>query len=615
MSGRGLTLTPSQATWRLKAGKPFDVTGGVKIATKGLKIRITGAAKTSKKTGKATVYYTVRRPLSSPKYIYTDDWNTVVETALAEADKIEKKVAATAILELRDERKLRYEDLMAATKDLSDARSLLRLLQCVANLSDQKLPAIDELMHSLSLMLDTQLSVRAVVKAGLESEDFYAARPYRSRDELSLYLEEILPKARLIPTNEEVMFEFFTEIQDTIAETTFEQYDTTITQFSEWLKKPFMFAIAKDVAAFVRLKTVTVTKYGRFFKAPTHDHRRNILKTFFNFLKAHNFYFRDNPVVLKRLGNRGRTPSREDIISGEDLQKLLNAARWEDIPFIVCSFILGIRSDTIPRLRWKNFDWDRGDVEISYLISKCGKAHAKLTPEVRATLEPFMQCRGPLIVHAETPARVRQLAKKLGIVRGDFNNHARKSAISHRYAELLATTNKHEAAATMDLEFGNSEEVRKMWYECRLKPEQAAQYRACKRILPPVINLSVIEARWYLTFQLEGYVRNKMAILARKKQFNPLTAPEIVENITLLQVSKAAKYFVAGPSFPSCIQIVGGSPGMPILPIRREIRKGRKKHRRLGTNPPPDLVAMLNEKAPKEGPTQLDFLHDIAMKN
>jgi hypothetical protein len=190
-----------------------------------------------------------------------------------------------------------------------------------------------------------------------------------------------------------------------------------------------------------------------------------------------------------------------------------------------------------------------------------------LSPDVLEMLKPYRHCKGPVVPQRCTPDRARSRAKQLGVVEGNFANHGRKTAISHRGTELELEGMKQGAVVTqLEHENGHSKQVSDTWYRYRRNAAQVASWRAAKRIMPETV-ISVYEARLYLTTQITGYVRVKMEIRQRKLEWNAESDPKVIATLMLQELDDAKKYFAEGPSLPTFVKIA--DPNVPILPLQR----------------------------------------------
>jgi hypothetical protein len=317
---------------------------------------------------------------------------------------------------------------------------------------------------------------------------------------------------------------------------------------------------------------VKKSELGEKVNPQVFNHLRSILRSFFTWQigKRHYPGVLGNPVVVKRIPNRGKGANPEHIIKPGDLQRWLDGVVWDDLPYLICTAILGIRPETVMRLSWENFYWDAGYVEIAEIISKCGKACPPLTDLVKEMLVKYRDCRGPVVVFDGTPERVRQVAKQLGIVKR-FHNNARKSAISYTWKMLMEKYENEEKVETLMSEwFGNSQEVRRLYYKVKVTHPDAIAYFACTRVVSEV-SLTPDDVENYRQRQILAFLRTHLEIAAKGNVHNPATTLDILENISEEVLKKAGETYPKA-SLPGFITIspFASRQIAPIKPFKRK---------------------------------------------
>ena len=204
--------------------------------------------------------------------------------------------------------------------------------------------------------------------------------------------------------------------------------------------------------------------------------------------------------------------------------------------------------------------------------------------------EPFRNCKGPIVPVRISPERARATAKQHGVITGNFANHARKSAASYRGSELEPLIGELNTVVRLEHEHGHSREVSEAWYQHRPKHEAALAWRKVMRRWDEV-EISVYQARLYLTSQITGLTRIKMELLYRDLQWNAFTDPDKVDKIMMREMKLATQFFEDGPSLPTFVKIT--DPTVRILPLMRN----NLKSLRLDCLPS-DYLSVMNKKVP-----------------
>jgi integrase len=161
-----------------------------------------------------------------------------------------------------------------------------------------------------------------------------------------------------------------------------------------------------------------------------------------------------------------------EILTSEEMVKLLAHAPADLLPFIVLCGFAGLRSIEVQRLDWNAIDFDDDYIEVREEAAKQheGEILRRIVPmsaNVKAWLLKVRKSSGPVCPFAKVENELKPLCKAAGVIWK--HNWLRHSAISYR----IALTGDIPRVAD---ESGNSPYVIRKNYLNRRKPWQAAQW-------------------------------------------------------------------------------------------------------------------------------------------
>lgn len=184
---------------------------------------------------------------------------------------------------------------------------------------------------------------------------------------------------------------------------------------------------------------------------------RAVMKTVFNHARRYDLYKNNNPVALARL--RGRRRRIPQILSNEDIRKLLPALDFREYVMVVLDLTTGLRLSELFALQWQDVDFANFRISVNRSIVKQRVGACKtdasldaipLHPEIRELLR---QWRARAIYSSEFDwifasrhtegkkpywgapimrKKIKPIAQKLGISRLEGWHTFR-----HTYASLL----------------------------------------------------------------------------------------------------------------------------------------------------------------------------------
>ena len=161
-----------------------------------------------------------------------------------------------------------------------------------------------------------------------------------------------------------------------------------------------------------------------------------------------------------------------EILTAEEMVKLLTHAPDDLLPFLVLCGFAGLRSIEVQRLDWNAIDFDDDYIEVREETAKQheGEILRRIVPlsaNVKAWLLKVRKSSGPVCPFAKVENELKPLCKASGVIWK--HNWLRHSAISYR----IALTGDIPRVAD---ESGNSPYVIRKNYLNRRKPWQAAQW-------------------------------------------------------------------------------------------------------------------------------------------
>jgi hypothetical protein len=362
-----------------------------------------------------------------------------------------------------------------------------------------------------------------IFQAGHRLLGLVSTRPGLTVDHVFKALDMTFPNGVAGFSNAKYIAEYKKSCEYRVKEETFTQWAFHLNAFSVWLGKSFIWATPADFEHYIRSKTIKKNPDGADkVVQSTHDHLIDVFRTYYNWLRGRAYYspLLDNPVQMKRIGTRRRLPKESAIFSAQEYALLLASLPWWAIPTAVCLFELGVRPGVIKRLSFSDVELD-AVVHLTRLINKAGAAYPVLYPGIKAKLMPWSHCSGPVMVYAGILELIRDTIREV-LGREDYNDDARKTAISMR-AAILIHEDAANAEARLDEEFGNSSDVREIYYRVRRLPKGQAAVDAAKAYFavswePTPVSLPAAKAREMREAQIRSAGRVAMAISEAKQE-------------------------------------------------------------------------------------------------
>lgn len=181
-----------------------------------------------------------------------------------------------------------------------------------------------------------------------------------------------------------------------------------------------------------------------------HNHRNNIkalfkwslTKNYVRYMPQYNGTVADGSTSVASKHFK-KTP---DVYSPEELKKLLEAAHWSMIPWLIAANYSGIRKSEIARLTWADIDWDEGAFVLKTEITKTSNRRmAYFPPHVKdgfKLLADMAKLKGRTkLVHGNISKLIAKLRKEAQVTYRQ-NGH-RKAYITYAMA---VTRNAEEIA-------------------------------------------------------------------------------------------------------------------------------------------------------------------------
>jgi len=167
----------------------------------------------------------------------------------------------------------------------------------------------------------------------------------------------------------------------------------------------------------------------------SYNNFRLALITLFEFAKKRKYLSTDWDEfgsVEKMKGNGGAI----EIFAPEEISKLLAAASFDLIPFLVIGAFAGLRSAEIERLDWRDVKFESGFVIIEAAKAKtASRRQVEMHPNLRAWLKPYAKKEGRVYPHNDDWL-YKMLRKASATAKVPWKHNAlRHSYISYRVAE------------------------------------------------------------------------------------------------------------------------------------------------------------------------------------
>lgn len=243
------------------------------------------------------------------------------------------------------------------------------------------------------------------------------------------------------------------------------------------LSGPYLYIVGLNLRRFAadfpgEIRKVTSAQIDAWLRkenrsAVTRNDRLKRIKNLFNFAKRRGFLPRNEETAAESLKPVRERGSDVGILTPEEMQRLLDAATDDLLPFLTIGGFAGLRMAEICRLDWKAVNLERRLIELRAEQAKTATRRLVPISENLAAWLDRLDRRGPVVPYEGILTRGRKLAKALGI---DWPHNAlRHSYISYRIAEV-------QNAAQVALEAGNSPAIIFKHYRELVTREEAQQW-------------------------------------------------------------------------------------------------------------------------------------------
>ena len=199
----------------------------------------------------------------------------------------------------------------------------------------------------------------------------------------------------------------------------------------------------KFVEAFqLPIGEITVQEIDRYFRdlkgvsPTTKNSRRRIIVTMFSFARKQGYLHPDRKTAAQLSSTYKEPDAKVTIFTPDEMRRILMSAHSRILPMIAIGAFAGVRSAEIQRLRWEDFNWERGYIEIQGKVSKtAARRLVPLTDNLRQWLSPWREEKGRIVSIKSVSGALSDTAVKAGIPGGWRQNGLRHSYISYRVAE------------------------------------------------------------------------------------------------------------------------------------------------------------------------------------
>jgi integrase len=187
---------------------------------------------------------------------------------------------------------------------------------------------------------------------------------------------------------------------------------------------------------------------------------RRRLIVVFTFAKARG-YLSENPMDdVERVKEH---PSEVGILTVAEMERLLNCASFETLPYWAISAFAGLRRAEVERLTWSEIDFDGGYIEVKARKAKTASRRiVTIEANLRTWLEAYRHCIGFVCP--------KNLQKKINDDRDRASLHLDwpQNALRHSFGSYHLS--RFNDAARLALEMGNSPAIIFRHYRELVKP-------------------------------------------------------------------------------------------------------------------------------------------------
>ncbi len=264
-----------------------------------------------------------------------------------------------------------------------------------------------------------------------------------------------------------------------------------IRRFARDFQMPISHVCTRDIEEWLCKLTTSLATRNNF--------RRHII-TLFNFARRRGYIPRDRETEAKWLEKPKLKSKPIQIFTPQELSEFLSVAEGQPKLAIAIGAFTGIRSAELLRLRWENFNWEEGVIDLGCDQTKT--ASRRLVPilePLRAWIAPFVKRGGSVLGYSLAVCLAEAFAttaKKADKARKERDPDAadlkwKANGLRHSYASYrLAMI---EDVAKVSLEMGNSPQKVFSNYRKVVTKSQAAAWFAVMPVVPEnVVPMSAV---------------------------------------------------------------------------------------------------------------------------
>ncbi len=165
-----------------------------------------------------------------------------------------------------------------------------------------------------------------------------------------------------------------------------------------------------------------------------------------------------------------------EILSADEMRRLIKAADKRILPLIVIGGFAGLRHEEIKRLEWQDIDLDEGFITVKAANSKTGTRRAvPMKKNLKAFLKPLAKKSGKVVTLKNTTKQLLLTADNTGNEAQEIERlEWKRNALRHTYISARLAECGDEARVAY--EAGNSPQVIRSNYDARIRPKAAAEW-------------------------------------------------------------------------------------------------------------------------------------------
>jgi integrase len=220
--------------------------------------------------------------------------------------------------------------------------------------------------------------------------------------------------------------------------------------------------------------------------------RRNVrdcIAFFVRWAKARNYLPKDADPLANVQNFRKRKLGAVEVITAEQLARLLEQAPVDLIPYLALRTFAGLRDSEARALDWCHVDLREGWIDIPEHIAKQSddeegvRRMVKVRDVLAAWLAPHVKKTGPICPYINTAKKLAEVAAAAGV-------DMPRNALRHSFISAAVTLSNDLNAVA--IEAGNSAPVIRQHYWRRMRPEQA---QAWFNVLPAKSATNIVQLK------------------------------------------------------------------------------------------------------------------------